>query len=270
MAKALAIFEEVLAVESARREMCTQQLCHGDASLYEQVMQLVECDARATVDGFLNGPLMLEFEPLPQDTIVDERFRLIRYVGGGSGGDVYEAEDDTLGGASVALKILHPLLATTNSRAIERFLNESKCVATLSHPNIVPVFSAGEDERRYYYVMQLIRGQDLTKRIKSWTDDKATSLSDPKRIRRAVEFAIQAARGLQHAHEMGLIHRDIKPGNLLVDSDDNLWITDFGLAQLRDRVADVTASGGVCGTLRYMSPEQLSEGRLPIDVHTDV
>jgi serine/threonine protein kinase len=268
-ARALVIFEEVLAVESEQRSAYAQQICEGDADLYEKVMCLLEWDARATHDGFLREPLTLVVEPLPQDTIVAERFRLIRYIGGEGGGHVYEAEDNTLGGASVALKILHPLLATTNDRSIKRFLNESKCVAKLSHPNIVPVFSAGEDEGRYYYVMQLIRGQDLKERIKSWKHDKATSLSDPERIRRVVEFMIQAARGLQHAHDMGLIHRDIKPGNLLIDSDDNLWITDFGLAQLRDPGA-ITASGGGGGTLPYMSPEQLSGGRLPIDVHTDV
>lgn len=265
MAQALKILEQV--IDEDRQNVLLDKLCAGNLKLAQLVRKLLEDDKVAEQSGFLATPIELNIGWLDEGTIIADRFHLVRHIGCGGGGRVYEAEDKSLGHAPVALKILHQIMADTNSRAIERFLNESSLVAKLAHPNVVPVLSAGEDNGLYYYAMQLIPGEDLEKRIARWKENEL--LSSEARIREVAEFGLQAARGLNHAHEMGLIHRDIKPGNLLIDGENNLWITDFGLARLREHQADVTATVGLCGTLWYMSPEQFSRGQLPIDVHTD-
>ena len=229
-------------------------------------------------------------------------FRLLRELGRGGMGVVYEAEQLSMG-RRVALKVL-PFAALIDSKALQRFQNEVRAVATLDHPHITAVYSVGEDRGVHYYAMQLVRGQSLATILKGLASgDRQTALSgsamtdvlaslsqtvraaatttrvdrnghgasgaDPSYFRLVARIGVQAAEALQHAHDHGVVHRDIKPGNLLVDDCGKLWVTDFGLARL-EADANVTMTGDVIGTLRYMSPEQALGRRGVVDHRTDV
>lgn len=184
-------------------------------------------------------------------------FRVLREVGHGGMGVVYEAEDMVLG-RRVALKVLR-FGALCSAEAVDRFEREAATVARLHHTNIVPIFSVGTEHGIHYFAMQYVAGRTLA--------DLARE--GPADARRAAGWALQAAEALDHAHRHGVIHRDVKPSNLLVDPDDRIWLTDFGLAR---RLDDVTMSvtGALLGTPRYMSPEQASLMRSDIDHRTDI
>ena len=224
-------------------------------------------------------------------------FRIIREVGRGGMGVVYEAEQISLQ-RRVALKVL-PFAAALDQRHLHRFRNEAQAAAHLHHSHIVPVFAVGSDRGVHYYAMQFIDGQSLAELIRSWrrldpglladsstgsyhpasppalssTRERAAATTAPFTIRRdfmaLARFGVQAADALEYAHAMGVVHRDIKPANLLVDARGHLWVADFGLAQMHG-VHDLTVSGDVLGTLRYMSPEQASGRRGVIDHHADI
>lgn len=229
--------------------------------------------------GFLAG--------LSSNSVLGD-YRILREVGRGGMGVVYEAEQISLGGRRVALKVL-PFTCTLDPKQIQRFRHEAQAAALLNHPHIVPVFAVGSERGVHYYAMQFIEGQCLWltfKEFRRGTSDQATARQDttkqlneasstqktPKRIAHYQEVArlgIQAAEALDYAHQMGVVHRDVKPANLLLDGRGDLWITDFGLAQTRDQ-AGLTVTGDLVGTLRYMSPEQLVARRALIDHRTDV
>jgi serine/threonine protein kinase/WD40 repeat protein/tetratricopeptide (TPR) repeat protein len=260
-------------------------------------------------------------------------FRILREIGQGGMGVVYEARQESLG-RHVALKVLPPA-AGRSEMYRERFQREARAAARLHHTNIVPIFGVGEDGGALYYAMQFIQGQSLdvvledVKRMRGL----ATTLSpaeQPTLVRQGAEAArglltgefkpagpdadngpgavtpggpgpllapvavpppsdggmhsglgnqpetryyrsiawlgVQTAEGLAHAHAQGILHRDIKPSNLLLDAQGTLWITDFGLAKTEDS-GDLTHTGEMVGTLRYMAPERF-EGRG--DVRSDV
>ena len=178
-------------------------------------------------------------------------FRLIREVGRGGMGIVYEAEQISLA-RKVAVKILPPT-SLLNKRHIARFAMESQVAAQLRHPNIVPVFSVGEQDGVCFYSMQLIQGE------------APSAVMPPDQV---AKLGACVASALHHSHELGIIHRDVKPSNLLIDGTGKVWITDFGLARCRNS-EQVTASGAVLGTLRYMSPEQ-ALGPSTVDQRTDI
>jgi tetratricopeptide (TPR) repeat protein len=225
-------------------------------------------------------------------------FRLIREVGRGGMGIVYEAEQISLG-RRVALKVL-PFAATMDPRHLQRFHNEARAAAGLHHTNIVPVYGVGSERGVHYYAMQFIEGQTLAVLIAEQrqrigqasvpadqpttpyvpgapaadTAERAAASTERPRLdaaffRRAAGWGIQAAEALDHAHQMGIVHRDVKPANLLVDVTGRLWVTDFGLAQVQSDVR-VTMTGDLVGTLRYMSPEQALAKRVVVDHCTDV
>ncbi|MBL9084131.1 MAG: serine/threonine protein kinase, partial [Planctomycetales bacterium] len=171
-------------------------------------------------------------------------FRIVREIGRGGMGIVYEAVQESLG-RTVALKVLPPqMLADT--RRIERFEQESRIAARLHHTNIVPVFGVGCDEGLHYYVMQRIQGVGWDRKLLH-ADQRPT----PETVAR---IGRDAARALQQAHEEGTLHRDVKPGNILIGDDGHVWLTDFGLAQVLE--SDATATTHVAGTLRYLPPER--------------
>jgi serine/threonine protein kinase len=218
-------------------------------------------------------------------------FRIVREIGRGGMGVVYEAEQESLG-RRVALKVL-PLAAALDAKQLQRFKNEAQAAAQLHHTNIVPVYAVGQERGVHYYAMQLIEGQNLADLIGQMRAQKKSPLSPGRRgasatvggaaaelstqratcpasfYRTAARLAAQAAEALEHAHQLGVIHRDVKPANLMVDGRGNLWVTDFGLAQFHNR-AGLTRTGDLLGTLRYMSPEQAGGQGLPLDPRTDV
>jgi eukaryotic-like serine/threonine-protein kinase len=207
-------------------------------------------------------------------------FRLLREIGRGGMGVVYEAEQASLG-RRVALKVLGAI-AGVDAKQLARFQIEAQVAAVLNHPHIVPIFAVGCDRGVHYYAMQLIDGRCLAELLyDSGTRPGSSAASDqptdqaapptpgrPFSPRAAARLAMQAAEALEHAHGLGVLHRDIKPGNLLVDGHGHLWVADFGLARFQG-AGDLTLSGDLLGTLRYMSPEQAAGGRV-LDPRTDV
>jgi serine/threonine protein kinase len=255
------------------------------------------------------GPEQMSASPMGTMPLGD--FRIVREIGRGGMGVVYEAEQLSLG-RRVALKVL-PFAAALDPRQLQRFKNEAQAAGLLHHTNIVPVYGVGCERGVHFYAMQYIEGQTLAQAIAdlraqnsgSRAPEKAppptvayapapagreatnalppvaadtrpvAMLSTEKSIRSREFFrgvariGIQASEALHHAHEQGIIHRDIKPANLLLDVQNNVWITDFGLAHMRSQV-ELTMTGDVLGTLRYMSPEQALARRVPVDHRTDI
>jgi tetratricopeptide (TPR) repeat protein len=192
-------------------------------------------------------------------------YRIIREVGRGGMGVVYEAEQIAIG-RRLALKVL-PRASAMDPRRLARFRVEAQAASTLNHPHIVPVFAVGCEQGVHYYAMQFIDGcslADVLAGLRPWPGTGAGA----SRPRAAAELILQAAEALEHAHGLGVLHRDVKPANLLVDPSGHLWVADFGLARFLEG-GDLTRTGDVIGTLRYLSPEQAS-GRTGYDPRSDV
>jgi eukaryotic-like serine/threonine-protein kinase len=175
---------------------------------------------------------------------VGGRYEVEKTLGGGGMAVVYLARDGELG-RPVAVKVLAENLAD-DPELRERFVREARLAARLSHPNVVRVYDAGEEAGRPYIVMECVEGESLAETA------RREGRLDPARV---VELALQACAGLEHAHRAGLIHRDVKPANLLVTHDGTLKIADFGIAHAVGGTR-VTAVGTVLGTAAYLSPEQ--------------
>ena len=174
------------------------------------------------------------------ETLAEGRYRIERTLGYGGMAVVYLAHDEELR-RLVAIKVLAEHLSG-DSAFRERFLQESRLASRLSHPNVVQVYDAGEEDGRPYIVMEYVEGDTLAERGKLAYED-------------AVPLALQACAGLQHAHAAGLVHRDVKPANLLVREDDVLKIADFGIARAAE-LTRLTQHGTVLGTAAYLAPEQ--------------
>ena len=228
-------------------------------------------------------------------------FRIRREVGRGGMGIVYEADQVSLG-RRVALKML-PFAAVLDEKRLRRFKNEAYAAAQLHHEHIVPVYAIGCERGVHYYAMQFVDGCTLGALIADLRGDAAPTLlstaarqsvdsagetrhppstTDPvsramwdvtPRTRdyyqKAAVIGRHVAGALHHAHECGVVHRDIKPSNLMLDATGKVWVTDFGLAQV-EVAPDITLSGDVIGTFRYMSPEQAMGDRASIDRHSDI
>ncbi|MAG94352.1 MAG: hypothetical protein CMJ48_11455, partial [Planctomycetaceae bacterium] len=178
-------------------------------------------------------------------------YRIVRRIGQGGMGLVYEAVHESLE-RRVAVKVLPPHLSDSE-RHVARFTREAKAAARLHHTNIVPVFGVGEDEGTHFFVMQLIDGRGLDCVIEDWSAGGTTS----GRFQQVAEIGVRIAQALDYAHAVGILHRDVKPGNILIDQRDHVWVSDFGLARLIDDDA-MTASGDIVGTIRYVAPESFS------------
>lgn len=187
-------------------------------------------------------------------------FRILGEVGRGGMGAVYEAEQVSLR-RRVALKVLR-FGAVSDPEAIQRFQREAETVARLHHTNIVPIFAVGCEGGVNYYAMQFIEGRSL--------DQVLRAQGQPPAAETVAAWGLQAADALAHAHARGVIHRDVKPSNLILDdAEGRIWLTDFGLAK---RLDDVTLSmtGALLGTPRYMSPEQAAAANHKLDHRTDI
>jgi hypothetical protein len=193
-------------------------------------------------------------------------YDLLSLLGAGGMGEVYRARDARLN-RIVAIKVL-PATFSTDAARLQRFMQEARSAAALNHPNILSIFDIGEERGAPYIVSELLEGQTLRERIRSGL------LSS----RRAIDYALQVARGLAAAHEKGIVHRDLKPENLFITNDERVKILDFGLAKLTRPEGDAsedaatvqvnTEPGQIMGTVGYMSPEQV-RGK-PADHRSDI
>jgi beta-lactam-binding protein with PASTA domain/tRNA A-37 threonylcarbamoyl transferase component Bud32 len=189
------------------------------------------------------------------NTLFDGRYRILRKLGTGGMANVYLAEDEVLG-RRVAIKILNDRHAG-DDQFVERFRREAKNAASLSHPNIVSIYDRGEAEGTYYIAMEYLDGRSLKELIVA---------RGPAPIHLAVEYARQILAAIRFAHRHGIVHRDIKPHNVLVDAEGRLKVTDFGIA--RAGASQMTEAGSIIGTAQYLSPEQAKGA--PVDQTSDL
>jgi beta-lactam-binding protein with PASTA domain len=188
-------------------------------------------------------------------TLFAGRYRITRKLGGGGMADVYLAEDQELG-RRVAIKVLHDRYAN-DDQFVERFRREATHAAGLSHPNIVSIFDRGETNGSYYIVMEYVEGRTLKELIRS---------RGPCPIQVAIAYTRQILAALRYAHRNGVIHRDIKPHNVIVDAEGVVKVTDFGIA--RAGASQMTEEGAIIGTAQYLSPEQARGA--PVDQTSDL
>jgi serine/threonine protein kinase/tetratricopeptide (TPR) repeat protein len=320
------ILEDIAAVPAPQRSAALEAACQAHPEQAEQLRRLAPViaalDPSAAANDSEHGP----GQPLLPGMLGD--FRIVRQVGRGGMGVVYEAEQVSLG-RRVALKVL-PFASMLDPRALQRFRNEATAVAQLDHPHIVDVYGVGQDRGVHFHAMRFVDGRSLAELIEGlrrWSErddthplnavsdlcdlatanDNVPTLTDvgapratsaditvpfvqadtgrlpvnttrrsrgssrhrPTWYRSIAELGAAVADALDHAHQQGIIHRDIKPGNLLLDGQGKIWVTDFGLARIEADTA-MTATGDLLGTLRYMSPEQALAKRVVVDHRTDV
>ena len=254
----------------------------------------------AAADG-LDVPVppspILRFEPELGEKLGD--FRLIQELGRGGMGAVFEANQESLN-RRVAIKMLHPGL-TSSKRALSRFRREAEAVARLSHPNIIPIYAVGEQNGLHYFAMRFLVGPDLSDIIDRLREAKKSGQlevevdlmgrshpetmtptvdwkpRDPSRLKfkvsnyvyQAIELIADVADALDVAHQHGIIHRDVKPGNLVFDRTSNLILTDFGIAKTEGAIS-ITRTGEFIGSPGYISPEQAMTKRVKVDHRSDI
>ena len=196
-------------------------------------------------------------EPVDTPRIYSGRYELTHLIARGGMAQVYRAMDRQLE-RPVALKVLFPELSVDRT-FVERFRREAQAAANLSHPNIVPVFDWGEDDGSYFIVMEYVQGRPLS-----------AVLRDPQRVspRQIATIGAGVAAALAFAHRHGVVHRDVKPGNILITPDGDVKVTDFGIARAMNTEESLTQTGAVMGTAAYFSPEQ-AEGK-GVDSRSDI
>jgi tetratricopeptide (TPR) repeat protein/TolB-like protein len=250
--RALTLFEAALDVPDTRRRTFVREQTTGDAELCAQVLRLLEADANpppvlmSSLPGTLPGPLP---SPLPEPAAGHRlgRYELRRALGRGGMGHVFLARDELLR-REVAIKVFPDGLAMDERRK-ERLLSEARAASSIDDPHVCPVYDLGEDaDGRPFIVMALCGGETLRQRL----------ARGPLTVPEAVSIAIQVARGLRAAHDRGVVHRDVKPGNIML-TPGGVKLLDFGIADVGG--ARVTREGALVGTLGYMSPERASGGR---------
>jgi serine/threonine protein kinase len=194
-------------------------------------------------------------QSIQRDTMIDGRYRVLDRLGSGGMADVYCAEDTQLG-RKVAVKLLYRRFAE-DSEFVERFRREASSAAGLQHPNIVGIFDRGEWDGTYYIAMEFLQGHTLKQLIRehgAMPPDLATDIT------------IQVLRAARFAHKRGVVHRDIKPHNVILDEEGRAKVTDFGIA--RAGASDMTETGSIMGTAQYLSPEQ-AQGQ-PVSPRSDL
>ena len=255
------LFDAALQHPSDKRREFLEQACGANQELRREVESLLA--AHDESGSFMREPALAGMADVlhratsrfrPGDTL--GVYKVLALVGSGGMGEVYRAQDTRLK-REVAIKVL-PQAFAADREHLRRFEQEARAAAALNHPNIVSVHDMGTADGSPYIVAELLEGQNLGDLLRQ----------GPVPARKALEYAIQAARGLAAAHDAGIIHRDLKPENLFITTDGQVKILDFGLAKLTrpdDRGPDSgsgetgpqTAAGSVFGTIGYMSPEQV-------------
>jgi serine/threonine protein kinase len=279
-----------------RREAGHDPSIEEYAARYPQAAGLIRRTLAAlNLAGGSPGEATATNEPVPM-ALGD--FRIVREVGRGGMGVVYEGEQLSLH-RRVALKVL-PFAAVMDPRHLQRFRSEALAAAALDHPNVVKVYGVGQDRGVHFIAMQFIDGRPLSDLIRERQGEAAPSSSAPGQAftrplatdltpvtvpapipgstrtpvdsayaRRVAEWAAQAAEALEHAHSLGVVHRDVKPSNLLLDGRGELYVADFGLARVGADLG-LTGTGDLLGTPRYMSPEQAAARHGLVDHRSDV
>jgi eukaryotic-like serine/threonine-protein kinase len=196
-------------------------------------------------------------EPVATPRVFSNRYELTHLIARGGMAQVYRARDRELD-RPVALKVLFPELSVDRA-FVERFRREAQAAANLSHPNIVPVYDWGEDAGAYFIVMEYIDGRALSAVLRE---------SGPLPAHEVANIGANVAAALSFAHRHGVVHRDVKPGNVLITSDGGVKVTDFGIARAMNTEESLTQTGAVMGTAAYFSPEQ-AEGH-GVDARSDI
>jgi serine/threonine protein kinase len=249
------ILLRVMDAPRSDRALVLDRECDGDRDLRREVEELLAQEGKLETFRF-GATHALETEPdAPLVGRIISHYRIDALLGEGGIGRVYRAEDMVLG-RSVALKFLRPnSVGSGESKA--RFIREARAAAALNHPNICTLHAIEESDGGLFLDMALVEGETLRARI----ERGALPPED------ALGIAVQVASGLEAAHAKGIIHRDVKPSNIMIAADDRVQVLDFGLARLTG-YAEVTLSGEILGTAEYMSAEQ-AQGQ-PVDARTDV
>ncbi len=256
------IYDIVVQVPPAARRTALDDACRDDEDLRREIESLLE--AREEAGSFL-GPeeLHLRIRELSEPEVTPGstfgRYEIVSSIGAGGMGQVYLALDVELR-RRVALKIL-PAQFTLDEERIHRFRREARAASALNHPNIVTVYDVGESGQTWFIVTEFIEGETLRSRLEHGRLETGIAL----------DIALQCARALAAAHDAGIVHRDVKPENILLRADGVMKIVDFGLAGTSEESFEIgndTCAGKVMGTPRYMSPEQARGERL--DARSDI
>src|SRR5579863_7426275 len=196
-------------------------------------------------------------EPVDDPRLYSGRYQVTHLIARGGMAIVYRAQDVLLN-RPMALKTLYPELSA-DPLFVERFRREAQAAANLSHPNIVPVFDWGEDDGTYYIVMEYVDGEPLSQALRA---------GGPMPPPMVAHIGARVADALAYAHRHGVVHRDVKPGNVLLTADGQVKVTDFGIARAVNTEESLTQTGAVMGTAAYFSPEQ-AEGH-GVDARSDI
>ncbi len=267
------LLQSALLLPSGQRDEFLRRECAGDAALEQEVRSLL--NSHRNIDGFLEAPAIKVAAQIVARAEAREggdsmagrtisHYRILKKLGNGGMGEVYEAEDLRLE-RRVALKFLLESLAH-DPQARKRFEREARAASSLNHPNICTIYGVEQHDHQSVIVMELLEGVSLERRIRE----------GPMSIDEVLDFGIQSCDALEAAHAKGIIHRDIKPGNMFIVGHQRMKILDFGLAKVRVRdIAEeleedeaLTLQGTIPGTTSYMSPEQLRGEE--IDVRSDL
>jgi len=253
-------------LDDATREVCPACLLESGLVLFndESLAAAVDVDGDAglqPLDGKKAARSAHHGESVPRRTKILSDFgdyELLEEIGRGGQGVVYRAHQKSLN-RTVALKVIG-LGPWTTERHLKSFRREVEAAASLEHPGVVPIHEVGERDGQCYFSMKFVEGGQLDEVFKR----------EPLSIRRAVELIAKVARTVHYAHEHGILHRDIKPGNILLDKNGEPHLTDFGLARLVEADSTVTGTLEVLGTPSYMAPEQAAGNNTDLNRNTDV
>jgi len=255
------IYHSALELEESQRVAFLEKACAGDEALRQEVESLLR--SQQSGERFIEEPALevaakMMAQEAPQSLLGQQigSYKILSLLGVGGMGEVYRAKDTRLG-REVAVKVLPSAFSAEPDR-LSRFEQEARAAGRLNHPNILAIYDVGTYEGCPYIVSELLEGETLRARM------KGTALSP----RKAIEYALQIARGLAAAHEKGIVHRDLKPENVFLTKDGRVKVLDFGLAKLLPKLnaavdSDLstltlkTGPGTVMGTMGYMSPEQV-------------
>jgi len=254
------LYERARELDPDERAIFLDRACAGDDELRGEVESLI--DVQSSISDFIEAPALKDAaELLTAETpglLVGKQlghYRILSFIGAGGMGEVYAAQDSRLG-RKVAIKLLPSGVARSEDR-LRRFAQEARVVGAINHPNILTIHDVGTHQDAPYIVSELLEGETLRERLKR----------GPLTPLRAVETALQIARGLTAAHERGIVHRDLKPENLFITNDERIKVLDFGLAKLMQPIGAESngqefsvfrsTPGMVMGTVGYMAPEQL-------------